>query len=164
MPAGPKLSRMQYFDSKFYLPDDILVKVDRMSMANSLETRAPLLDYKVVEFAATIPAEMQFKDGSGKYILRKMASRFLPQNVFTKKKQGFAIPMNEWFQKELKDYAFDLLTSSRFDNRGYFNPGNIKYILNEHARGSRDYSMWIWSLIVFELWHQTYLDSDCRRI
>ncbi len=164
MPAGPKLSRMQYFDTKFYLPDDILVKVDRMSMANSLETRAPLLDYTVAEFAATIPAELQFKDGRGKYILRKMASRFLPEHVFKKKKQGFAIPMNEWFRNELKEYAFDLLTSSRSNNRGYFKGKIINYILNEHIKGRRDYSMWIWSLVIFELWHQTYLDFDTRKI
>jgi len=164
MPAGPKLSRMQYFDTKFYLPDDILVKVDRMSMANSLETRAPLLDYTIAEFAATIPVELQFKDGRGKYILRKMASRFLPMHVFTKKKQGFAIPMNEWFRNELKEYALDLLTSSRLKNRGYFNPKIINYILNEHIKGRRDYSTWIWSLVIFELWHQTYFDTDTRKI
>ena len=164
MPVSPKLSRMQYFDTKFYLPEDILVKVDRMSMANSLETRAPLLDYKVVEFAATIPAELQFKDGSGKYILRKMASRFLPGHVFTKPKQGFAIPMKEWFQNELKGYALDMLTSARFSNRGYFKDKNINFILNEHLKGHRDYSMWIWSLLIFELWHQTYLDMDLRNI
>lgn len=164
MPSRPRLSRMQYFDTKFYLPEDILVKVDRMSMANSLETRAPLLDYTVVEFAATIPPALQFKDGSGKYILRKMASRFLPQHVFTKKKQGFAIPMNEWFQTELKNYAYDTLTSSRFINRGYFKDKSIRFMLDEHTKGYRDYSMWIWSLLIFELWHQTYLDPDLRNI
>ncbi len=161
-PESSLLSRMQYFDTKIYLPDDILVKVDRMSMAHSLETRAPLLDYHLVEFAAGIPPHLQMKDGKGKYILRKLAKKFLPQQILTKKKQGFAIPANEWFQKELFDYAYQLLTANRFKTRGYFNQKNIDLMLTEHKQGKRDYSNWIWSLIIFELWHQTFIDSDLK--
>jgi asparagine synthase (glutamine-hydrolysing) len=164
MPVSPQLSRMQYFDTKMYLPEDILVKVDRMSMANSLETRAPLLDYHLVEFAAKIPAELQMKDGKGKYIFRKMASRILPAQILTKKKQGFAIPANEWFKTDLYDYAYDLLSTDRFRNRGYFNQKNVELMLREHRRGRRDYSNWIWTLIIFELWYQTFLDANSRVI
>lgn len=163
-PQSSLLSRMQYFDTKIYLPDDILVKVDRMSMAHSLETRAPLLDYHLVEFAARIPAELQMKDGKGKYLLRKLAEKLLPKQVLVKRKQGFAIPANEWFQKELFEYAYDLLTSSRFEKRGYFIQKNINLMLNEHRKGRRDYSTWIWSLIIFEIWHQTFMDSDLKLI
>ncbi len=163
-PKGPSISRMQYLDTKVYLPEDILTKVDRMSMANSLETRAPLLDYNVVEFAASIPWDLQRKDGRGKYILRKMASRFLPPAILDKKKQGFAIPRDQWFQKDLKQYASDLLTSKRFKERGYFQNENVKLILTEHLKGQRDYSTWIWSLINFELWHQQFVDADTRRV
>jgi asparagine synthase (glutamine-hydrolysing) len=158
------LSRMQYLDTKVYLPDDILTKVDRMSMANSLETRAPLLDYTVVEFAASIPPSLQRKDGRGKYILRKMASRFLPPSILDKKKQGFAIPRDQWFQRDLKQYAADLLTSKKFKERGYFDDRNVRMMLDEHVRGQRDYSTWIWCLINFELWHQLFVDADTRRI
>jgi asparagine synthase (glutamine-hydrolysing) len=157
------IPRMQYLDTKVYLPEDILMKVDRMSMANSLETRAPLLDYTVVEFAASIPPELQRKDGRGKYILRKMAERILPAETLKKKKQGFAIPRAEWFRGELKDYARDMLTSARFKQRGYFRQAPIEQMLNEHVLGRKDYSMWIWCLINFELWHQTFLDADTRR-
>ena len=127
------LSRLQYLDTKVYMPEDILMKVDRMSMACSLETRAPLLDYTVVEFAASIPPELHMKDGRGKYILRKMASRFLPARVLEKKKQGFAIPRGQWFQGALKDFAWSTLTSEAFKARGYFRPGRVEAILAEHA-------------------------------
>jgi asparagine synthase (glutamine-hydrolysing) len=163
-PQSCLLSKMQYFDTKIYLPDDILVKVDRMSMAHSLETRAPLLDYHLVEFAARIPAELQMKDGKGKYLLRKLAEKLLPQQVLTKRKQGFAIPAKEWFQNELWDMTSDLLTAHRFQERGYFNRQNILKILKDHKKGVRDYSNWLWCLLIFELWHQTYIDSDLRKI
>jgi asparagine synthase (glutamine-hydrolysing) len=164
MPESPLLSRLQYSDTKVYLPEDILVKVDRMSMANSLETRAPLLDYEVAEFAAGIPAEWHFKDGRAKYMLRKVAEKFLPEPIFHKKKHGFAIPANEWFRNELWEMTSDLLGSSRFHSRGYFNQRNVSKILNEHKKGARDYSTWLWCLVNFELWFQTYMDSDLRKI
>ena len=164
VPKGSDLSRMQYLDTKVYLPEDILTKVDRMSMANSLETRAPLLDYTVVEFAAGIPPHLQRTDGRGKYILRKMASRFLPPSILDKKKQGFAIPRDQWFKKDLKRYASDLLTSKRFKERGYFQDANVRLLLDEHIKGRRDYSTWIWSLINFELWNRTFVDADTRRV
>src|SRR6185369_6273542 len=158
------LSRLQYLDTKVYLPEDILMKVDRMSMACSLETRAPLLDYTVVEFAASIPPELHMKDGRGKYILRQMASRFLPARVMAKKKQGFAIPREQWFQGALKEFAWSTLTSDAFKARGYFRPARVEAILAEHAAGKKDYSMWIWCMINFELWHQTFVDASTRKI
>ncbi len=164
VPKHADLSRMQYLDTKVYLPEDILTKVDRMSMANSLETRAPLLDYTVVEFAAGIPPHLQRKDGRGKYILRKMASRFLPSSILDKKKQGFAIPRDQWFKKDLKQYASEMLTSKRFRERGYFQDANVRLLLDEHIKGRRDYSTWIWSLINFELWNQAFVDADTRRV
>lgn len=164
MPESPLLSRMQYTDTKVYLPEDILVKVDRMSMANSLETRAPLLDYEVAEFAARIPPEWHFKDGRAKYMLRKVAKKFLPEPIFQKKKQGFAIPASVWFRNELRDMTSDLLENPRFQSRGYFKAKNVSKILKEHQKGARDYSTWLWCLINFELWFQTYMDPDLRKI
>jgi asparagine synthase (glutamine-hydrolysing) len=163
-PKEPLISRMQYLDTKVYLPEDILMKVDRMSMANGLETRAPLLDYRLVEFAATIPPEMQTRDGKGKYLFRKAVSRFLPKEVLEKKKQGFAIPRQQWFKGELKAFAKELLTSERFRSRGYFQADTVEKMLAGHSEGTRDYSHWIWCLINFEIWHRTFIDVDTRRI
>jgi len=154
---------MQYQDTKVYLPEDILMKVDKMSMANSLETRAPLLDYNVVEFAARIPPALQMKDGRGKYILRRLAARLLPPEILQRKKQGFAIPREKWFQGELREYARGMLTSKTFAERGYFRADRVAAMLDEHARGTRDYSMWIWSLLNFELWHQAFVDGATRQ-
>jgi asparagine synthase (glutamine-hydrolysing) len=164
MPTSSRLSTMQYLDTKVYMPEDILTKVDRMSMANSLETRAPVLDYHLVEFAATIPPHLQVKDGQGKYILRKLAGQLLPQQILTKKKQGFAIPRDTWFKEQLKEYAANMLQSEKFKNRGYFNQKTVDLVLTEHVRGKRDYSTWIWCMIIFELWHQIFMDQDTRRI
>src|SRR5207302_1360170 len=115
---------------------------------------APLLDYHVAEFAAGVPADLQRKDGKGKYLLRKLASRFLPPEILAKKKQGFAIPREAWFRGELRGYARDMLTSARFRQRGIFRPERVERILEDHAQGKRDYSMWIWCMINFELWNQ----------
>ena len=103
------VSRYQYFNTSQYLPDDILVKVDRMSMANSLEVRAPLLDHRLVEYVATLPVSLKLRDGVTKYILRKLCARLLPASVLDKRKQGFAIPKAEWFKGELKDHAREIL-------------------------------------------------------
>lgn len=164
VPTGSRLSRLQYLDTKVYLPEDILMKVDRMSMANSLETRAPLLDYTLAEFAARIPPELQRKDGKGKYLLRKLAARLLPPESLAKKKQGFAIPREKWFRTDLRAWTADLLGSEKARGRGYFRPGVVDRILAEHARGSKDFSAWIWCLLNFELWHRTFIDADTRRI
>lgn len=164
LPEGPSLSRAQYADTKIYLPEDILMKVDRMSMACSLETRAPLLDYEIAEFAASIPPDLQRKDGRGKYVLRQAAKRFLPEAVLNKKKQGFAIPRDQWFRGALQDYAEAMLRSEKFRSRGYFDPAVVDAILASQRAGKADYGFWIWALINFELWHQVFLDKETRRI
>ena len=152
LPEGPSLSRAQYADTKIYLPEDILVKVDRMSMACSLETRAPLLDYEIAEFAAGIPPELQRKDGRGKY------------EIIHKKKQGFAIPRDQWFRGALQDYAEAMLRSEAFRARGYFDQRVVERVLAGQRSGKRDYGFWIWALINFELWHRVFIDPGTRRI
>jgi asparagine synthase (glutamine-hydrolysing) len=160
---GDRLSRMQYLDTKVYLPEDILTKVDRMSMAVSLETRAPLLDYTLAEFAARVPPSLQMKDGRGKYLLRQLAARLLPPEALAKKKQGFAIPREQWLRREMKDWTAGLLGSERFRQRGYFRPGVVDQVLRAH-QGGRDFSYWIWCLLVFEIWHRAFVDADTRRV
>lgn len=153
------VSRYQYMDTLHYLPADILTKVDRMSMANSLEVRSPLLDYAVVEYMATLPLSFKLRQGVSKYLLRKLCKRLLPTSVLTKRKQGFAIPKDRWFQHELRTFAEDLLLDGRTLARGYFRKDSLSRMLRHHATGQRDYSTWIWCLIVLEMWHRLFLDE-----
>jgi asparagine synthase (glutamine-hydrolysing) len=156
------VSRYQYLDTLHYLPSDILTKVDRMSMANSLEVRSPLLDYTLVEYMATLPVSFKLRGAISKYILRKVAGRYLPASVLTKRKQGFAIPKDRWFQKELRTFAEELLLERRTIARGYFDERAMRRLLGHHASGRRDYSTWIWCLIVLEMWFRTFLDESGR--
>ena len=154
------ISRYQYLDTLQYLPYDILTKVDRMSMANSLEVRSPLLDFRLVEYMATLPVSYKVRDGVGKYILRTLGRRMLPPSVMTKRKQGFAIPQGLWFQKELWPLAQDILTDRRTIERGYLDPAGVRRMLRHHATGKRDYSTVIWCLIILEMWSRAFLDKE----
>jgi asparagine synthase (glutamine-hydrolysing) len=159
-PADTLLSRLLYLDTKTYLPGDILTKVDRMSMAASLEVRAPILDHHVVEWAARLPERLKFRDGRGKYLLRKLAARVgVPQKVLNRPKQGFALPLVHWMRGELKDDLLPILLEARTLGRGYFNPKAVRRLLDEHRRGRRDHSAQIWMLLMFELWHRNFLES-----
>ena len=152
------LSNIQYMDIKNYLPLDILTKVDRMSMANSLEARVPLLDHKLVEFAATIPAEMRIHKGITKYIFKEAMRGILPDNIIDRKKQGFAIPLGSWFRGELDSYVRDLLLSEKSRGRGFFNTAYIENMLTLHKRG-RPLDLQLWTLLSFELWCKRFLDQ-----
>jgi asparagine synthase (glutamine-hydrolysing) len=159
-----KLTRLQLADTRLYLPGDILVKVDRMSMANSLETRAPLLDYRLVEFATRLPASLKMRNGVSKYLLRKVLRRYLPETTLAKKKQGFAVPLNQWLQKSLNGFTHEVLLDGRCRNRGIFNPIVVQQVLKSHAEGRRDYSAWIWLLLNLELWFHAFVDPSTRRV
>jgi asparagine synthase (glutamine-hydrolysing) len=154
------VSRYQYLDTLQYLPDDILVKVDRMSMANSLEVRSPLLDYTLVEYMASLPVSLKLQGGVSKRIFRKYCGRLLPLSVLAKRKQGFAIPKRRWFQKERRQYARDLLLDRRTLERGFFKESALRAILDHHASGRRDYSDWIWCLIILEHWMRLFIDRQ----
>jgi asparagine synthase (glutamine-hydrolysing) len=159
-----KLARLQYADTKHYLPGDILVKVDRMSMAHSLETRAPLLDYRLAEFAARLPMSLRMQSGTGKYLLKKVMRTYLPDRILRKPKHGFSVPIGPWLQTSLKEFAKAILLDQRSRRRGLFNTAVVARVLDYHAQGRRDYSTWIWTLLILELWFQTYMDSSTRRI
>jgi asparagine synthase (glutamine-hydrolysing) len=157
-PSDNLLSRLLYLDTKTYLPGDILTKVDRMSMAASLEVRAPILDHHVVEWAARLPEGSKFRNGQGKYLLKKLAARVgVPQEVLNRPKQGFALPLVHWMRGELKDELLPILVEPRTLGRGYFKPKAIRGLLEEHWRGRRDHSAQIWMLLMFELWHRNFL-------
>jgi asparagine synthase (glutamine-hydrolysing) len=160
-PAKDLLSRLLYLDTKTYLPADVLTKVDRMSMLTSLEVRAPFLDHVFVEWAAQLPVELKFRDGRGKYLLRKLAARVgVPQEILDKPKRGFALPLVHWMRNELKDGLLSILLEPRTLQRGYFNRKAVEALLEEHWRERRDHSSSIWLLLMFELWHRNFLEAN----
>jgi len=154
------LNRALYVDLKTYLVDDILTKVDRMSMAVSLETRPPLLDHKVVEFVATLPPRFKLKGFESKHILKKAASRLVPQEILSRKKQGFRLPIAEWLRGQLRGTAEDLLLGPKATQRGYFNKSELEILWRNHLSGHRDNAHQIWSVILLELWHRKYIDDS----
>ncbi len=158
------VSRSQYLDTLQYLPADILTKVDRMSMANSLEVRAPLLDYTLVEYVATLPVSLKLRGTLSKYLLRKVGERLLPAATLTKAKQGFGIPKDLWFRKTLRPFAEEILLDRQSLARGYFRKDALTRMLRHHATGRRDYSTWIWSLIVLETWCRLFLDAPAAGV
>jgi len=158
--ALPWASQMMRFDTETYLPDDVLTKVDRMSMAHSIESRVPLLDSQVVDFAAALPASFKIRNGRRKHILKEVAARLLPREILDRPKQGFAVPIGAWCRGQSRELFADTLLSPRFLQRGYFNPRFIQHVLQEHLSGQRDHAMRLWQLIVFERWHQIYVDRS----
>jgi asparagine synthase (glutamine-hydrolysing) len=155
--AADGLDRIAYLDLKLYLQDDLLVKVDRMSMANSLEIRVPFLDYTFVEFAATIPSRLKLKGFTSKYILKKAMSSRLPAEILGKKKIGFDIPLGVWIRKELRDFTLDTLAPGRLRKHGFFNEAFVRTVLDEHLRGSHNHRQLLWPLVIFQYWHDHYL-------
>ena len=151
---GDLIDEMVHGDIETYLLDDILVKVDRMTMANSLEARAPLLDVKVVEWAARLPNAMKMRGHSGKYLLRKLAARYLPIESLEKKKQGFAIPLDHWFRTDLRELIGDTLESQSFADAGVFNANVAKSLRDQHWAGTHQHGEKLWQMLVFTLWHQ----------
>lgn len=159
-PAKDHLSRLLYLDTKTYLNGDILAKIDRMSMAASLEVRVPMLDHEFVEWVTSLPMEWKFRAGSRKYILKKLAERLgIPSEVIHRRKQGFQLPLVEWMRDELRARFWDILLEPRTLQRGYFKPSAIKHLIDEHVRGRRNRSGLLWRMLVLEMWHRNFIES-----
>ncbi|MCP2620100.1 asparagine synthase (glutamine-hydrolyzing) [Candidatus Aminicenantes bacterium AC-334-K16] len=146
-----------FLDFKIYLPDDILVKVDRMSMATSLETRVPLLDHRLVEFVFSLPGEFKLKGLTTKWIFKKTMERLLPQENIYRPKEGFSIPIKHWLRHELKNLMLEYLDPARLKKEGYFNPEVVDSIIRLHLEGRENFSHQLWSLLVFQIWKENYL-------
>lgn len=151
-----RFAQGQYVDIKTYLVDDILTKVDRMSMAASLEARVPLLDHRIVEFALNLPPEMKLHMGKTKVILRKTMGEQLPKDVLVKPKQGFSIPIKHWLRGPLKPMMLDLLSSRTIQSQPYFQPDAVQRLVDEHLENRANHSHRLWALMVFQLWHGQY--------
>ncbi len=157
------LDSLLYIDSKTYLPGDILTKVDRMSMAVSLETRVPLLDHKLIDFVTRIPASMKMSGLETKHLFKRAVKDLIPAEVINRPKQGFGVPLQEWINLQLRERIRDTLTDTRARQRGYVTPQYVEILLEEHERGRRDHSMALWSLLMLELWHRGFVDGDYQR-
>ena len=150
--APPVPLRMMYCDAITYLPDDILCKVDRASMAVSLETRVPFLDHRVAEVAARIPLGLKIRGGQGKHILRQLLYRDAPRDLFDRPKAGFAIPVGEWIKGPLRPWAEDLLDPARMADEGWFDPAIVRRRWQDHLTGRRDSTAALWAILMFQAW------------
>jgi asparagine synthase (glutamine-hydrolysing) len=168
--TGSATDELLYIDSKTYLPGDILTKVDRMSMAASLEARAPLLDHKLIDFVTTIPAAFKLKGLETKYIMKKAVADLVPDQILNRPKQGFGVPIQEWINRQLRERIREELANLTSGHRDFIDQKYVQVLLDEHERGRRDHSMSLWSLFMFQLWHCEYverrsvsLDQTCVR-
>ncbi len=156
--TNAELDSLLYIDSKTYLPGDILTKVDRMSMAVSLEARVPLLDHKLIEFVTRIPAKLKLAAGETKHLFKRAIADLVPSEILNRPKQGFGVPIQRWINEQLRDRIRDTLSDPRFLQRGYVTRKHVELLLDEHERERRDHSMALWSLLMLELWHRHYVD------
>lgn len=160
--AESMVERMQNLDTRLYLAEDILTKVDRASMAVSLEVRAPFLDPHVAEFAASLPVDYKLRGGTSKYILKRAIADLVPSFVVRRSKKGFGVPVAEWLKGKLKPLARDLLSPERVRRAGVFNPEYVTRLLDEHERGVANHRKLLWTLLMFELWHESFVETPRR--
>jgi asparagine synthase (glutamine-hydrolysing) len=151
------LDQQEYVDIVTYLVDDIMVKVDRMSMAVSLEARAPFLDYRVVEFCASLPAQMRLNGKRSKYLLKESFKGILPEEILNRRKEGFSIPIKSWMKEELKPMLLEFLSPAALQKTGYFAPRHVQRLIDEHLAGRENHSHRLWALLMFQMWHNEYM-------
>jgi|688.fasta_scaffold01225_16 asparagine synthase (glutamine-hydrolysing) len=153
------LNRMLYVDTKLWLPDYLLLRGDKLTMAHSLEARLPLLDHKLVEFAARLPSHLKLAGNKRKVLLRNVAAKLLPSKIIDRPKQGFPIPIERWLQKEAKPLLLELLSTENLRKRGLFNPGFVSNMIQQHLMGYADHSICLWGLMSLEMWYRKFIDS-----
>lgn len=158
--ARDEIEQMQYLDINYYMAEDILTKVDRASMAVSLETRAPFLDPRVGEFAASLPLEYKLRGRQGKYILKKAVEGLLPRSILDRPKKGFGIPVADWLKGRLNPLMHDLLAPGRLKGQGLFDPSYVERLIGEHEKGVASHHKQLWTLLVFQLWYENFLDGS----
>ncbi|MDX2044073.1 MAG: asparagine synthase (glutamine-hydrolyzing) [Acidobacteriota bacterium] len=158
--SADAIERLLYLDSKTYLAGDILTKVDRMSMAHSIEARVPLLDQTLIEFVQTIPASLKLRGQTTKHILKQAMADLIPNEIINRPKMGFGVPLRKWLNNELREMLYDTLTDQRARQRGLLDPQAVQSLLDEHQRGRRDNSLHLWGLLTLELWHRSFIDRQ----
>ncbi|CAB1055280.1 Asparagine synthetase [glutamine-hydrolyzing] (EC [Olavius sp. associated proteobacterium Delta 1] len=160
IPNRDAIGKMLYLDTKTWLPEDLLIKADKMTMAAAIELRVPFLDHKLVEYAASLPAGMKVRNFESKYIFKRYAEELLPRDIVYRPKKGFPVPVKKWLRQELNTTAQELLLDKRTRERGLLNSKYIESMLNQHIAGKEDFSKNIWNLLVFEIWMRTFIDGD----
>jgi asparagine synthase (glutamine-hydrolysing) len=160
--ADNTIERMQSLDTRLYLAEDILTKVDRASMAVSLEVRAPFLDPRVAEYAASLPVDYKLRGRTTKYILKRAVGDLLPPFVTRRGKKGFGVPVAEWLKGRLRPLARDLLSTERIRKAGLFNADYVQRLQDEHERGAANHRKLLWTLLMFELWHESFIETPRR--
>lgn len=150
---GDPIKTLMWRDLNWYLPDDILTKVDRAAMACSLETRIPLLDRRIVEFAMGLPVALNLQGGVGKQVLRQVLYRHVPQHLVDRPKQGFAVPIGAWLRGPLRDWAESLLDERRLRDQGLWHTNALRWVWQEHLSGREDYSFDLWGILMFQAWY-----------
>jgi asparagine synthase (glutamine-hydrolysing) len=163
-PPLPGVAGLQALDARTYLPDDLLVKADRASMATSLELRSPLLDHTVLELGISLPDSLRLEGRRGKVALRRAFAHLIPPELAGRGKTGFGVPLGDWFRGPLRELAGDVLLGSRARARGQLRPEVVERLLSEHVRGERDHGHRLWCLLVLELWQRTWLDADAPAV
>jgi asparagine synthase (glutamine-hydrolysing) len=156
--ASDPLNRMLYVDSKTWLPDDLLVKADKITMANSVELRVPLLDHVILEYAATLPPALKVHGTETKYLLKKTFENIVPQEILERKKTGFPVPYERWLNNEMRGYTSEILLDESTLRRGYFKREAVERLIGDNGASS-GYSKEVFSLLVLELWHRTFFDG-----
>jgi asparagine synthase (glutamine-hydrolysing) len=154
------LALIQYLDLKTYLVGDINTKVDRASMAHSLEVREPLMDHKLIEWLATLPSSLKIRRQEGKYIFKKSMEPYLPKDVLYRSKMGFAVPLARWFRGPLKQRVRDAVLGERLATTGWFNAAYLQHLVDGHQSGERDYSASLWALLMFEAFLRQGVDAN----
>jgi asparagine synthase (glutamine-hydrolysing) len=160
LPDLAGIDRFLALDTATYLPGDLLLKVDRMSMATALEVRSPFLDHRIHEFAAKLPARMKLRSRQTKWLLKELAKRRgLPDDLVHRRKQGFGVPIGAWMRQELRSWVEGILLDPQSLDRGYFRPDRVRRLLAEHLEGRADHTYKLWNLTVLELWHRSWIDA-----
>ena len=157
--APTEIERMQFLDINFYMAEDILTKVDRAAMAVSLETRAPFLDPRVGQFAASLPLEYKLKRNKGKYVLKRAVADLLPREILQRPKKGFGIPIAEWLKGRLNPLMHDMLSPQRLKEQGLFDSEYVQSLMRAHETGKASNHKQLWTLLVFQLWFDSFLTN-----